>query len=357
MDSTAKNEVNASGGTYSETTMSNQALSVKTGGLTAQQTRDALTLAPTLTPADGSIDSQIAGIPAEILITPTQPIATDAEGNVSTVGGGLNAQQTRDAMTLAPTLPPATGSVDALLNDIDGTQLPAITAAIAALPTEGDIETIETEIAGIPAATDAQLASTHGSGAWGSGVAGINTVTVVAAKTDGARVGGVRVFIKNANGDTIKDGVTDSNGSWITSLDNGVFTFLSFLTGWDIDPVTQTISGDAQVNIIANPANYPTPAVGVQIMCISARDMGGVFDSGATVTANIISTNVNIDGATITAESDGVVDVVNQTIDIALVKGATCLIRGMSHGKLVISGTITVSQAALSVPTDYPNPS
>ncbi len=87
-------------------------------GLTAQETRDAMKLAPTAgDPAEGSIDALIADIEA---------------------GSGLTAQETRDAMKLAPTAgDPAAGSVDAHLADIladtNETQglLPATTIAAA----------------------------------------------------------------------------------------------------------------------------------------------------------------------------------------------------------------------------------
>jgi len=60
MDSTALTEIRDSTGTFDPTTDSNEAIADKTSGLTAQQTRDALKLAPsTGDPAAGSIDAEL----------------------------------------------------------------------------------------------------------------------------------------------------------------------------------------------------------------------------------------------------------------------------------------------------------
>lgn len=69
-DATAKTEINASGGTYSETASSQQAISVLAGGgstFTEQQARDAQTLGTLATPAAGSIDAQLATIKTDVL--------------------------------------------------------------------------------------------------------------------------------------------------------------------------------------------------------------------------------------------------------------------------------------------------
>jgi len=60
INSTALSEINSSGGAYSATTDSNEAIADKTSGLTAQETRDAMKLAPSEgDPAAGSIDAEL----------------------------------------------------------------------------------------------------------------------------------------------------------------------------------------------------------------------------------------------------------------------------------------------------------
>jgi hypothetical protein len=116
-------------------------------------------------------------------------------------GGGLTAQETRDAMKLAPSAGvPAAGSLDAHLDDIDAktTNLPAdpadqsavegaitasqgvVTAAIGGL---NDLSALDAQaadaaalaaygaatagdVAAVPADTDTVLTATHGAGQW-----------------------------------------------------------------------------------------------------------------------------------------------------------------------------------------------
>jgi hypothetical protein len=131
------------GGTFDAATDSTEAIrdNMSAGtSLTAQEVRDAMKLAPTVgDPAPGSIDKHLDDIPtnpytgtpptadaigtdaaAKILATPANKLATDASGRVTPDSvGGLTAQQTRDAMKLAPTTgAPATGSVDLHLDAI-----------------------------------------------------------------------------------------------------------------------------------------------------------------------------------------------------------------------------------------------
>jgi hypothetical protein len=90
------------------------------GGITAQEVRDALKLAPTSgSPATGSIDKHLDDLPTD---TDTRLTSSHGAGDWGGGGGtGLTAQQTRDAMKLAPSSgSPAGGSIDSHLDDIMG---------------------------------------------------------------------------------------------------------------------------------------------------------------------------------------------------------------------------------------------
>jgi hypothetical protein len=147
---------------------------------------------------DAATGADVSGIPAATDVVLTAAHGAGAWDGVSVP---LNAQQTRDAMKLAPSVgAPAAGSIDTLLGSIDGktTNLPAdpadqsaveaaitasqgvVTGAIAGL---NDLSALDAQaanaaalvaygaatgadVAAVPAATDVVLALAHGAGAW-----------------------------------------------------------------------------------------------------------------------------------------------------------------------------------------------
>jgi hypothetical protein len=69
---------------------------------------------------DGAFTGDADDIAAKILASPSYLIETNESGYVTTTNPGLTAQQTRDAMKLAPTAgAPAAGSIDKHLDDIE----------------------------------------------------------------------------------------------------------------------------------------------------------------------------------------------------------------------------------------------
>jgi hypothetical protein len=126
MDATAKSEINYSGGTYNEATDSNEAIAEIPGGLTAQQTRDAMKLAPTPgLVALGSIDYDLGSISADILEIPTDTasqssidsLSADVSNVHSDVGTVLSAVNTKSSQA----------SIDSLSADVS--EIPTNTAS------------------------------------------------------------------------------------------------------------------------------------------------------------------------------------------------------------------------------------
>jgi len=97
INSTALSEINSGGGAYSATTDSNEALADKTGGLTAQETRDAMKLAPSEgDPAAGSIDAEMDNVPANVWANPVRTLTMSAaEAAAAMTGGASNSFLTR----------------------------------------------------------------------------------------------------------------------------------------------------------------------------------------------------------------------------------------------------------------------
>lgn len=145
---------------------------------------------------------------------------------------GLTAQETRDAMKLAPTTgAPASGSIDALVSAIptnpllaNSTLLPAtVIAAKSDLP------------ASAPSVTDidTQLSHTHGSGDWGLGGTGSNTVPVYTTVSGHAK-DGVSVWVtSDSDGSTtVQTGISDDHGLVTFYLDDGDFWVWRQLSGF-----------------------------------------------------------------------------------------------------------------------------
>jgi hypothetical protein len=237
---------------------------------------------------------------------------------------GLDAQGVRDAMKLAPTPgAPAAGSIDKHLDDM-------------------------------PADVDTALSASHTAGAWGPGAAGIRTVTIITELADHTRVGNVHVAVYNDNGDFIKDITTSSNGAAAITLDDGTFTFPGFLMLYNIAIVSQVISANTTVTITCVPAAEPAPTAGVQTMRFSARAMGAsVLDTSAVITATFTTPNENVNGATISSASAAVLNTGTQTWDLPLTIGATARIVGDGANGRFYQKDITVTSAAVSVPSDY----
>lgn len=182
--------------------------------ITSQQVRDSMKLAPTAgAPAAGSVDQHLddAMLAASYVVPDNTNI-----GNIKTVtdkldtalevdglvyryttnaleqgptGSGLTAQQTRDAMKLAPTVgAPAAGSIDEHLDNIP--LCPCVSAV--------DI--------------DNQLSGVHGAGLWGSS-AGVSSV-VYTARISGVPTGGIycRLTADTAGLVTIDAGTSDVLG-------------------------------------------------------------------------------------------------------------------------------------------------
>lgn len=136
-------------------------------------------------------------------------------------GSGLTAQQTRDAMKLAPSAgEPAVGSVDYVL---------------AALPQPGDI--------------DEQLSETHGEGSWegGSGTNGTGAVNtpIVIKDVDGAPMDGVEVTVTSDEaGEHAVAGplYTDALGTVTVRLDAGTYYAWVQRSGYNfVNPTTVTV--------------------------------------------------------------------------------------------------------------------
>lgn len=95
--------------------------------------------------------------------------------------------------------------------------------------------------ADIPSVTqiDAQLTSTHGAGAWGSGVSGaIEHDFVVTDGTTGLPISGVTVWVTTdeAGSNIIASKVTNVNGIAKFYLDAGFYYFRCSKTGYNFDP-------------------------------------------------------------------------------------------------------------------------
>jgi hypothetical protein len=320
--------------------------------------------AQTITAADTA-----AATTAQGTITKLEGLIQNSSGNrftakaleaAPTGGGGtpLTAQETANALLLAPAGIPATGSVMNLLLLMPanvwawtgrtltsfGSLVADTTAAVWAACT--------TPFAALLAAIRAGITADHGSGAYGSGGAGVHTITVITELADHTRVGNVHVAVYNDNGDFVKDCTTSSNGTASITLDDGTFTFPGFLMLYNIAIVSQVISANATVTITCVAAAEPAPTAGVQTMRFSARDMGGVFDSAAVITATFTTPNENVGGATISKASAAVLNTGAQTWDLPLIIGAMARIRGDSDGRFY-EKDILVSAAAVSTPADY----
>ena len=285
--------------------------------------------AQTITP----VDTAAAGT-AQATITKIEGLIQNSGGNRFTAkaletaptGGGssLSAQDVRDAMKLAPTAgAPAAGSIDKQLDDV-------------------------------PADVDTALSASHTGGAWGSGSAGIRTITIITELADHTRVGNVHVAVYNDHGDFVKDITTSSNGTATITLDDGTFTFPGFLMLYNIAIVSQAISANATVTITCVPAAEPAPTAGVQTMRFSARAMGAsVLDTSAVITATFTTPNEDVNGATISSASAAVLNTGTQTWDLPLTIGATARIVGDGANGRFYQKDITVTSAAVSVPSDY----
>ena len=322
--------------------------------------------AQTITPADTT-----AAATAQGTITKLEGLIQNSSGNrftakaleaAPTGGGGtpLTAQETANALLLAPAGTPATGSVMNLLLLMPanvwawtgrtltsfGSLVADTTAAVWAACT--------TPFAALLAAIRAGITADHGSGAYGAGGAGVHTISIITELADHTRVGNVHVAVYNDNGDFVKDCTTSSNGTATITLDDGTFTFPGFLMLYNIAIVSQAISANATVTITCVPAAEPAPTAGVQTMRFSARAMGAsVLDTSAVITATFTTPNEDVNGATISSASAAVLNTGTQTWDLPLTIGATARIVGDGANGRFYQKDITVTSAAVSVPSDY----
>jgi hypothetical protein len=298
-------------------------------GLTAQQTRDAMKLAPTSgTPNAGSIDAHLdataleatlteikgAGWTDETLVT-IQTAAESAGG-----GGGLTAQQTRDAMKLAPTAgTPAAGSVDA--------ELDALTTAVADVPTNTEftartlaaadyVVTTDT-IAGVTdkegftlsAAYDAAKTAAQPDEYDSQLTAISNKIVTVQADTDNIQTR-IPAALVGGKMDSVADSMSDEA---ITAIAEAVVAATGALTEEDIPAIASAIKaelGDMDVTIIS-----PVNAVGNISILRGATYTAATTQMIVTITDNStfnVATDtpvINMDGvdfaATATEETPG----------------------------------------------------
>ena len=129
INSTALSEINSGGGAYSATTDSNEALADKTGGLTAQQTRDALKLAPSNgTPAAGSVDAELDAIGLKTATIGSGRItyaSTVGEASLATLWAGDDyraADGTQFSITVEDYAGPSLATATAKLRIMDSVQ-------------------------------------------------------------------------------------------------------------------------------------------------------------------------------------------------------------------------------------------
>jgi len=182
----------------------------------------------------------------------------DVEVSSISGGSGLTSQQTRDAMKLAPTGgAPATGSIDEHLDDIlvdTGTTLPA---TLATLSTQASVNTIDTNVDSILVDTGTTIpAQITALNDFNPTTDTVVTVTTTGTVTDGAKATAL------ATAQLDLDTITGSDGATLATLqpneDFGAvrkntafsnFTFLMVLTSDHVTPATGlTVTGQRSLN-------------------------------------------------------------------------------------------------------------
>lgn len=192
-------------------------------------------------------------------------------------GGGLTAQQVRDAMKLAPSVgSPAAGSIDKHLDDM-------------------------------PADVDTTLTASHGSGSWASGSTGSGARTITIAVDDGTNP------IQNAKvrlteGVTTYTGLTDASGDITFNVDDATYAVAITKSGYTFagESLVVTASASQTYSMTATVISPSSPGQ-VTGYCYT-YDEDGVIESGVSI--NLIlhkapsSTGSMFDGATRTVTSD-----------------------------------------------------
>jgi hypothetical protein len=253
----------------------------------------------------------------------------DLSSSLKVNAGALSAQETRDAMKLAPTAgAPAAGSIDKQLDDV--------TADVAA-----------------------QITADHGAGSYQSTSAGSGSLAIVlhAQDAQGAPIMGVTMAVYDGlTGLTYQaGGITNVSGNVTVNLDAGSYSVTKTKQGsyTFTNPETMVITVAATVNFVGTALPAPAPIAGVQILRLRAVDMGGVFDPHAKITATRAAENMTISGSTITRKSEGAINLTGEYFDLLMVKGSSTIVEVISGGVRALYGTITVTSADLTTPADY----
>jgi hypothetical protein len=173
--------------------------------------------------------------------------------------GGLTAQETRDAMKLAPSAgAPAAGSIDKHLDDL-------------------------------PADTNTAIAAAHGVGSYLSASAGTGSLAIVLHAQDslGAPILGVVFAVYDAlTGLTYQAGGTsDVSGNVTVYLNAGAYKIVKTKQGsfTFTNPEAMTITVAATVNFVGTVIANPTPVANCQLLYLYPSDVGAVVDSKALI--------------------------------------------------------------------------
>lgn len=313
------------------------ALSGGGSGLTAQQTRDAMKLAPTAgAPAAGSIDDQLAEIEGEtdgIAAIPTNPLLT-TDSRLNNLDATISSRLATSGYTA-----PDNADIATILTDV-GNLLTRLTATRAALM--DNLVNLDAAISSrlatagytappSTAAIDAELSGVHGAGAWGP-ITGSGAFAITVTVTDGVSpIQGALVRLSRTGQSLI--GQTDASGVASFSVDAATYTLSVTMLGYQYTPTTQVISASGNINVVMTLESIPLPPTSIQSTgFLYTYDAQGAIVSAVTITFEMISGPNGGSGQSFSDASFSATSDTSGLLTVELAKGATYIAKRSPGG-------------------------